>query len=518
MWVNDAANGARAINNHLRRDMEIENLDYRVKNAKLTDEERKNTRLPFNWLAVPQLVDLEQGWRSVHHTRLAVDSALDNGINFVHIEDQGYHKRCGHLGDKELAPFDSYCQILRAANLAATLRLGQDQQHGNGMIFVARTDAYSAKRIEFSVNLSDPKHLDHPFVDFAKGPSADGKYYYLKQGLNSETGNSWGLDLAVTRMAEVVRLGLAEYVWMETPNADLHVAKVFIDGVNDKLAPHGTFAKMLYNHSPSFDWDLGFVKGAQPLGDAVISHIRSHVAPALRATVSVGITPAHYSAALENIRHFIRVNGDPVQRDFDFSDATIMDILLNTLDLLSTENDQAQTVHLIKELHKTFPGQNVHKSIELMSRKIDIIETTKNVYRAIADARLDLFGKASASVGVELPLTTLPDFHYEAFSAHRLAMGLVKHSMQAYVQQVQRPERMHFEAQKGTSQPYPFYKHQESTGTGVDAQFGKILGSSDTKALEESTEADDLRDRASLEATLKAKGSSTKTVLQDKTE
>ena len=84
-------------------------------------------------------------------------------------------------------------------------------------------------------------------------------------------------------------------------------------------------------------------------------------------------------------------------------------------------------------------------------------------------------------------------------------MGLVKHSMQAYVHQVQRPERSHYEAQKGTSQPYPFYKHQESTGVGVDARFGRALGSSDTKALEESTESDDLRDRAALEAKLAGK-------------
>lgn len=503
VWVNDSTNGARAINNHLRRDMEIENLDYHEKVAKLSEEQRKNVRVPFNWLAVPQLVDLEQGWRSIHHTRLAVDSAIDNGINFVHIEDQGYHKRCGHLGDKELAPFDSYCQILRAANLTATLRLGQDQQLGNGVIFVARTDAYSAKRIEFSVNLSDPKHLDHPFVDFARGPTPDGKYYYLKQGVNPATGNTYGLDLAITRTAEVVRLGLAEYVWMETPNADLHVAKTFIDGVNAILEPHGTFAKMLYNHSPSFDWDLGFVKGGSALGDLVIQHIREQVAPALHAShQAAGASQEHFKAALENIRGFIRVHGDPIQRDFDFSDATLQDILLNTLDVLSAEKHTTQTQHLVKELSKSFPGLAVQQSIDLLRQKIDPAESTKNVYRAIADARLGLFGKASASCGVELPLTTLPDFHYEAFAAHRLAMGLVKDSMQAYVRQVQRPERHHWETQKGTSQPYPFYKHQESTGTGVDAQFGKILGSSDTKALEESTESDDLRDRAALEAAL----------------
>jgi len=499
VWVNDASNGARAINNHLRRDMELENLDYHDKLAKLAPGERGAVKVPFNWLAVPQLVDLEQGWRNIHHIRLAVDSAIDNGINFVHIEDQGYHKRCGHLGDKELAPFDSYCQILRSANLTATLRLGEDQAKGLGVVFVARTDAYSAKRIEFSKHLDDPNHIDHHFVDFARGVTADGKYYHLKQGVNPATGNTYGLDLAITRMAEVVRLGLAEYVWMETPNADLHTAKSFIDGVNNKLASHGRVAKMLYNHSPSFDWDLGFVKGATKLGDGLIKHVKETIAPTLK-NVHGPFTNQHYAAAFDSLRGFIKANGDHIQLDGEFTDATLQEVLLNSLDLAGA--DTASNAKLAQELAKVFPGAQVQAAIKALQAPINTIESQNNVYRALADARLGLFGKASGLVGVELPLTTLPDFHYEAFNAHRLAMGLVENSMQAYVHQVQRPERKHFEAQKGTAQPYPFYKHQESTGTGVDARFGKMLGSSDTKALEESTEADDLRDRAALEAEL----------------
>lgn len=218
VWVNDASNGAKAVNNHIRRDMEIEHLEYHEKLAKAVSEDQKaKIKVPFNWLNVPQLVDLEQGWRSIHHIRLAVDSAIDNGINVMHIEDQGHSKRCGHLGDKELAPFDSYCQILKAANLTATIRLGEEQTKGNGVIFVARTDALSAKRIEFSEHLKNPKHIDHYFIDFEKGLTSDGNYYFLKQGINPKTGNPYGMDLAIVRMAEAVNLGLCSYVWMETP-------------------------------------------------------------------------------------------------------------------------------------------------------------------------------------------------------------------------------------------------------------------------------------------------------------
>jgi hypothetical protein len=231
--------------------------------------------------------------------------------------------------------------------------LGEEQSKGYGVIFVARTDALSAKRIEYSEALNNPKHVDYPFIDFDKGMTSDGNYYYLKQGINPETGNPYGLDLAIVRMAEVVNQGLAgntgcfllfsdcsslsffcfcslllfsflpssfvylsflsllfpifllanylqftfllpsssvvvslilyiEYVWMETPNADLRVAKAFIDGVNGILAKKGKQAKMLYNHSPSFDWDLGFVKQGQQLGKELIQHIGTSVAPYFR--------------------------------------------------------------------------------------------------------------------------------------------------------------------------------------------------------------------------------------------
>ena len=43
---------------------------------------------------------------SPEKTRISVIKAIQNGINVIHIEDQGEKKRCGHLGDKELNIYD----------------------------------------------------------------------------------------------------------------------------------------------------------------------------------------------------------------------------------------------------------------------------------------------------------------------------------------------------------------------------------------------------------------------------
>ena len=100
---------------------------------------------------------MEQGWNTPEKTRISVKKAIQNGINVIHIEDQGEKKRCGHLGDKELNTYDDYALILRSANLAAQELLGNEQAHKQWVRFVARTDAYSAKRIVNSSNLYNQK-------------------------------------------------------------------------------------------------------------------------------------------------------------------------------------------------------------------------------------------------------------------------------------------------------------------------------------------------------------------------
>ena len=52
---------------------------------------------------------------------------------------------------------------------------------------------------------------------------------------------------------------------METPDADLQTAKTYLDGVNEILLPKGKKAQSLYNHSPSFDWDVKFFAEATKL-------------------------------------------------------------------------------------------------------------------------------------------------------------------------------------------------------------------------------------------------------------
>ena len=74
--------------------------------------------------------------------------------------------------------------------------------------------------IQYSNHMHDKHHPDHPFIDWDRGFTADGRYLYLKKGTNPKTGLKFGLEHSAVRCAEIVKAGLAShgkslmiYIW-----------------------------------------------------------------------------------------------------------------------------------------------------------------------------------------------------------------------------------------------------------------------------------------------------------------
>jgi malate synthase len=422
-----------------------------------------------NYQDIALLADMEQGWNTPEKIRMSVKLAIQNGINVIHIEDQGEKKRCGHLGDKELNTIDDYCMLLRSANLAAQELLGPGQ---NDVIFVARTDAYSAKRIVNSSNLYREDCLEHNFIDWKRGTSEDGKYLYLKQGTNPKTGNSYGLDLSIVRATHVVRHGLASHVWMETPDADLTVARNFIQGVNSNLEQEGLRAFGLYNHSPSFDWDLKFFSEAQETTNELLSYI------------------------MENDDNYIYVNvvnflnNDTFYGDFNMDTHSIEKICLHIADYLQGEDLWQEQKNILFKNLMSNQCMNIELCANLENMEYNPVDKITDI---IVENRLKQFSEQLSSFGYNLHLITLPEFHVTAYQMHQLSQNFSKDGIHAFVRQVQRPERLLHER----DETYTYYKHQTATGTGLEAIFSKAVGSSNVNTLDDSTESDDLKKRSS---------------------
>src|ERR1700758_530748 len=200
----------RRINNTLRRADEIHH-------AEGNDS--------VDWLK-PIVADAEAGFGGVLNAFELMKQMIDAGAAGVHFEDQlSSAKKCGHMGGKVLVPTQEAINKLVSARLAADVS-------NTPTVLLARTDAEGANLLT-----SDVDERDRPFVDTAKGRTAEG-FFYVKASLKQ----------AIAR--GVAYAPYADLVWCETAKPDLEEAKHFAEGVHK----HYPGKLLAYNCSPSFNW------------------------------------------------------------------------------------------------------------------------------------------------------------------------------------------------------------------------------------------------------------------------
>lgn len=92
--------------------------------------------------SVPMIVDIDTGFGNELNTiRTCVDMAKA-GAMAVHLEDQVFPKRCGHMGGKKVIDRDAYIRKVRAA---------ADALRGSSCMLIARTDSYLQYGVEEAI-------------------------------------------------------------------------------------------------------------------------------------------------------------------------------------------------------------------------------------------------------------------------------------------------------------------------------------------------------------------------------
>jgi 2-methylisocitrate lyase-like PEP mutase family enzyme len=81
---------------------------------------------------LPVIADADTGYGNELNVTRTVREYQRRGVAGLHIEDQGFPKKCGHLDDKTVIPFDDYLAKIRAAAAAKT---------DPDFLLIARTDA-----------------------------------------------------------------------------------------------------------------------------------------------------------------------------------------------------------------------------------------------------------------------------------------------------------------------------------------------------------------------------------------
>lgn len=81
---------------------------------------------------LPILMDADTGYGGPENTARTVQTLEAVGVSGIHLEDQEFPKRCGHLEGKRLVPEHEFCEKLAAARAAKT---------SSDFLLIARTDA-----------------------------------------------------------------------------------------------------------------------------------------------------------------------------------------------------------------------------------------------------------------------------------------------------------------------------------------------------------------------------------------
>ena len=149
---------------------------------------------------VPVIADADTGYGNELNVTRTVREYERRGIAGLHIEDQGFPKKCGHLDNKAVIPLDEFLAKVRAAAAART---------NPDFLLIARTDARAVIGFEEAVqrmNAALAAGADMAFLEAPQTPAEVAAVPRLIKGpclLNVVSGGK----TPVLDLAEAERLG-----------------------------------------------------------------------------------------------------------------------------------------------------------------------------------------------------------------------------------------------------------------------------------------------------------------------
>lgn len=116
-----------------------------------------------NAVDVPVIADADTGFGSEINVFRTVREYERRGIAALHIEDQGFPKKCGHLAGKEIVPLEAFLSKIRAACAA---------RRSKDTIIIARTDARSVAGFDEAVRRTNAALEAGADVAFLEAPQS----------------------------------------------------------------------------------------------------------------------------------------------------------------------------------------------------------------------------------------------------------------------------------------------------------------------------------------------------------
>ncbi len=207
-------------------------------------------REAFDACGLPIIADADTGFGEAEMVRRTVIEYARAGAAGLHIEDQQFPKRCGHLDGKALVPVDHMVEKVQWAARAA-----RDLSPGSGsppFIICARTDARGVEGfdaavarakayVEAGAEMIFPEGLstEQEFADFAirlRQAVAPSARYYLLANMT---------EFGKTPIIPLSRFGAMGYHYVIYPVSMLRVAMGAVARALETLRDHGSVSPLL---------------------------------------------------------------------------------------------------------------------------------------------------------------------------------------------------------------------------------------------------------------------------------
>ena len=181
---------------------------------------------------LPVIADADTGYGGPINVQRTIRAYERAGVAGVHIEDQQWPKRCGHLEGKTLIP---------AAEMAAKVRAASDAREDKDFVVIARTDALSVEGFEQALDRGRLYEEAGADMIFIEAPNTPDQLAAVPRSFKVPTlfnmGSSGKTPFLSTQ--EIQKLGFKVVIY---PNFMLLAAVTAAQGVLRELKKTGSIA------------------------------------------------------------------------------------------------------------------------------------------------------------------------------------------------------------------------------------------------------------------------------------
>ena len=127
---------------------------------------------------IPLIADADTGYGGPINVRRTIQSYERAGVCGVHIEDQAWPKRCGHLAGKTL---------IAKEDMVAKIKAATDARHDNNFTIIARTDAIAVEGFEAAIDRAKAYEEAGADVLFVEAPTTHAQLTSIPESFDRPT-------------------------------------------------------------------------------------------------------------------------------------------------------------------------------------------------------------------------------------------------------------------------------------------------------------------------------------------